>query len=114
MQLETMQKLVLDALDDLKAKEVVTLDVTRLTTITDLMIICSGTSSRHVKSLADNVIKTAKENGISVLGVQGQETGEWVLVDLADIIVHIMQMETREHYQLEQLWSIDPDQEIMP
>lgn len=103
----TLEKIVLDALEDLKAVDVVNLDVKDITVITDNMIIASGTSSRHVKSLANNVIEKAKENKFRPLGIEGEDQGEWVLVDLGDIIVHIMMPQIREFYQLEKLWGME-------
>jgi ribosome-associated protein len=79
------------ALDDLKAKDVLTLDVRSLTSLADVMIIASGTSSRHVRSLADNVVKLVKEAGLKPLGMEGERDGDWVLIDLAGVIVHVMQ-----------------------
>lgn len=95
---------VLHALDELKAKNVSSLDVKELTSIADNMVIASGTSTRHVKALADNVVEQAKEKGFRPIGVEGAEGADWVLVDLGDVIVHIMQQSTREYYDLERLW----------
>jgi ribosome-associated protein len=96
--------IVLHALDELKAKNVASLDVKELTSIADNMVIASGTSTRHVKALADNVIEQAKDNDFRPIGVEGTEGADWVLVDLGDVIVHIMQQSTREYYDLERLW----------
>lgn len=93
------------ALDDLKAKDVLTLDVRSLTSLADVMIIASGTSSRHVKSLADNVVKMVKEAGLKPLGMEGERDGDWILIDLAGVIVHVMQPATRAFYDLERLWT---------
>jgi len=95
------------ALDDLKATDIVALDVTGLTTITDYMVIASGRSDRHVRSIADHVMEKARELGQPVLGVEGHEYGEWVLVDFGDVVVHIMQPRTRDFYKLENLWGMD-------
>lgn len=106
MQLTQLKKLVLDSLENSKARDVVALDVRHLTDITDYMIICSGTSNRHTRTIADHLAVKSKSRGVRPLSVEGEETGEWVLVDLADIIVHIMLPETREFYSLEKLWSV--------
>ena len=98
-----------DALDDLKAIDPVVLDVRPLSSVMDWLLIASGTSSRHVKSLADNVLKEAKEQGARPLGVEGENAGEWVLVDFGDVVVHVMQPVTRHFYDLERLWSVIPE-----
>ena len=100
-------KLVEDAVDDLKGIDVTTLDVSKLKTFTDYLVIVSGTSTRHVRSIANRVMERAKEAGAEPLGVEGQEHGEWVLVDLGDVVAHIMQPGTRDFYKLENLWVID-------
>lgn len=105
MSSEDIKSLVVDALDDLKAKDIVTLDVKALTGVTDYMVIASGTSNRHVKSLADNVVEKAKENGIRPLGVEGETDAEWVLVDFGDVVAHVMLPEARAFYDLESLWA---------
>jgi ribosome-associated protein len=101
--------LTLQALDDVKAVDVVVFEVSKLTSISDYMVIASGKSKRQVNALADKVVEVAKENGFTPLGVEGKAEGEWVLVDLGDIIVHIMYPDTREYYQLEKLWSSADD-----
>ena len=103
--------IVLQALDDVKAIDVVVFEVSKLTSISDYMIIASGKSKRQVAALADKVVESAKENGVKPLGIEGKTEGEWVLVDLGDIIVHIMYPETREYYQLEKLWGATEDQQ---
>ena len=105
MRSEAMNDLVGSALDELKGLEIRSLDVRELTDVTDFMVIASGRSDRQVKALAQNVIEKAKASGIQPLGVEGMDRGEWVLVDLCDVVVHVMQKETRETYQLEKLWS---------
>ncbi|HHQ14723.1 MAG TPA: ribosome silencing factor [Chromatiales bacterium] len=102
-------KVTLNALDDLKARESRVIDVSGLTSITDYMVIASGTSDRHVRSIADHLLEEVKAAGLSPLGVEGMESGEWVLVDLQDVVVHIMQPETRDFYKLENLWEIGDD-----
>ena len=101
-----LRKLVLDALDDLKARDVVEVDVRGKSSVADLLVVASGTSSRHVKSIADEVVIKAKRAGVPPIGVEGQREAEWVLVDLGDVIVHVMLPRTREFYGLERLWSV--------
>ena len=96
---------VLDKIDDMKGRDVVTIDVSDKSTITDTLIICSGNSKRHVSSIAENVVVQSKAIGHAPLSVEGKESGEWVLVDLGEIVVHVMQDETRDFYQLEKLWQ---------
>jgi len=103
-----LQALVEDALDDLKAQDVVVMDVTELTDVTDTLIIATGSSSRHVKSLASNVVEEAKKSGQPALGTEGIDAGEWALVDFGDLVVHVMQASTRDLYELEKLWSLEP------
>ncbi len=105
---EALKSLVVESLDDLKAVNTVTLDVTSLTDVMDYLVITSGTSNRHVKSLADNVCMEAKKQGMRPLGVEGEDAGEWVLVDFGDVVVHVMLPATRDFYDLERLW-VDPD-----
>jgi ribosome-associated protein len=100
-----LQELVTAALDDMKAVNVKVLDVRGLTDIADVMIIASGNSDRHVKSIAERVVEKAKESGFRPLGKEGERDGEWVLVDLQDIIVHVMLPRVREFYGLERLWD---------
>jgi ribosome-associated protein len=94
------------ALDEMKAVNVRVLDVHKLTDIADTMIIASGNSDRHVRSIADRIVEHAKKAGFRPMGVEGERDGEWVLVDLQDIIVHIMLPRVREFYRLESLWDI--------
>ena len=100
-----LEKLVLAALEDMKAVNVKLLDVRGLTDITDAMIVASGTSDRHVRAIADRVIEKAKSEGRRPLGVEGQRDGEWVLVDLQDVLLHVMLPRIREFYAIEQLWD---------
>ena len=94
------------ALEDLKALDLVVMDVRSLSSVMDYLMIASGTSSRHVKSLAENVLMRAKEQGLRPLGVEGEGVGEWVLVDFGDVVVHVMQPAARSFYDLERLWSV--------
>ena len=94
-------------LEDAKAQHINVIDVQQKTSITDAMIVCSGTSSRHVKSIATQLVQKAKELGRQPLGVEGENGSEWVLVDFADAIVHVMQANIRDYYQIEKLWSTD-------
>ncbi len=103
---EALRDVVLNALDELKAKDVHVLDVRDRTSITDIMVIASGTSARHVKSLADVTAEYAKKAGVMPLGMEGEREGEWALVDLGDVVVHIMQPRVRDFYNLEKLWSV--------
>lgn len=105
MELEAMKQAVISALEDIKAKDISVLKVSHLTSMTDYMIIASGDSNRQTRALANNVVVKLKEQGAQVLGVEGEDSGEWVLVDLGPVVVHIMQPNTREHYNLEQLWG---------
>ena len=104
----TFAQVAVAALEDMKAVDIKVIDVMKLTTITDTMIVCTGTSNRHVKSLADNVIQTAKDFGNRPIGIEGAEQGEWVLVDLGGVVVHVMQVQARAFYQLERLWDVAP------
>ena len=101
-----LAEVVTAALDDLKAQNVSVLDVSDLTDVTDTIVIASGTSDRHVKSLAGRVVERAKEAGFRSLGIEGEREGEWVLVDLQDVIVHVMLPRIREFYALEKLWDV--------
>lgn len=105
MDSEKMLQTVLSALENAKAQNTISIDVRDVTDITDYMVIASGTSSRHVKSVADKVASTLRDAGNKPLGVEGEDQGEWVLVDFGDVILHVMQPATREYYQLEKLWG---------
>ena len=106
---DRLRSLVLAALDDLKARDVREINVRDKSSVTDLMVVASGTSSRHVKSIADEVVRKAKQAGLPPIGVEGQREAEWVLVDLGDIVVHVMLPRTREFYGLERLWTVGDD-----
>ena len=105
MNAQDLEKEILLALEDAKAKDIINLDVRELTDVTDIMIICNGTSRRHIKTIADYVIERTKKNRVPPLGVEGEKFNEWVLIDLGDIVVHIMMPEAREFYSLEKLWA---------
>ena len=97
--------LVVRALEDVKGVDIVCMDVRGITTITDWMVIASGNSDRHVKSLADNVLNAARAAGVRPLGIEGERDGEWVLIDLGDVIAHVMLPRVRDFYKLEKLWD---------
>ena len=105
----SVQGIVTAALEDIKAINVRVLDVRGLTDIADIMIVASGNSDRHVRSIADRVVESVKAAGIKPYGVEGARDGEWVLVDLHDIIVHVMLPRVREFYGLERLWTVGDD-----
>lgn len=105
MDLKKLQTLVVKALEDVKAQDVVMFDTTHLTSLFDRVVIASGTSNRHTKALASSVRDKVKEAGGHVAGIEGDGTGEWVLVDLGDIIVHVMQPVIRAYYRLEEIWG---------
>ena len=101
--------LVVDALDDLKAVDTKIVDVRGLSSVMDFLVIASGNSSRHIKSLADNVVVKAKAAGCPPIGVEGENAADWVLVDLGDVVVDVMQPAARSFYDLERLWSGEPE-----
>ena len=103
---DELSRLVLEVLHELKAHEVVTLDVRHLTPLTDAMIIASGRSARHVRAVAEAVVERCKHAGEPPLGREGEAAGEWVLLDLGDVVVHVMQPQVRQFYELEKLWDI--------
>jgi ribosome-associated protein len=108
MNSEELSELVVEALEEIKGLNIVKLDVRDMTTVTDWMIVASGTSSRHVQALVDNVAEKAKAAGHRPTGIEGEAGGEWVLLDLNDALVHVMLPKVREFYNLEKLWSIAP------
>ena len=108
MNVDELTQLAVDALDDLKAVDVRVIDVRGKSNVTDVMVVATGTSARHVKSLAENVVDKMKETGERPLGIEGEDVGEWVLVDLADVVVHVLLADMRDFYQLEKLWETEP------
>ena len=106
MRLSKLQQIAVAALDDIKAKDIKVLDVRKLTSLYDTMIIASADSTRQVKALANNVQEKMKAAGVTVLGIEGEATGEWVLVDCGNIVVHVMQPTVRAYYNLEELWTV--------
>jgi ribosome-associated protein len=106
MNTEQIKETVVHALEDIKGKDIRILDVRGKTSVTDVIVIASGTSSRQVKSLAENVVEKVKEKGLMPVGVEGDDSG-WVLVDLGDVVVHVMTQEVRDYYNLERLWGED-------
>jgi ribosome-associated protein len=108
MDSQALRELVVSAVEELKGQDVVELDVRKLTDVTDCFVIASGRSDRQVRAIAENVIEKAKAAGVRPMGVEGLDKGDWVLVDLCDVVLHVMQPETREYYQLEKLWSGTP------
>lgn len=107
MTVEQLRDLVLKVLDDMKAQDIRVLDVRGKTSITDIMIIASGTSDRHVKSIAEAVAFQAKDAGEPPLGTEGLNEGEWALIDINGVVVHVMLPKVRDFYQLERLWQVD-------
>lgn len=105
MDIDVLKDKVIDLLDTMKAENVQTFNVTEMTSVTDYMIVSSGTSNRHVRSIAAHVLEGLREEGIRPLGSEGEEHGEWVLIDYGDVVLHVMQPQTRDFYQLEKLWS---------
>ena len=108
MELHKLQKIAVEALEDIKGKDIEVINTTQLTSLFDRIIIACGDSNRQVKSLARNVQDKVREAGGEVVSVEGEETGEWVLVDLGDIVVHVMQPAVRAYYNLEELWQTTP------
>ncbi|MCJ8267908.1 MAG: ribosome silencing factor [Psychrosphaera sp.] len=105
MQSSELLDFVVEKIDYMKGRDEIKLDVQKKSTITDYMVVCSGNSKRHVQSIGESVYLEAKNNGIKIIGMEGKQYGEWVLVDLGGVIVHVMQESTRDFYQLEKLWT---------
>jgi ribosome-associated protein len=102
---QQLKAFVVEKIEDLKGRDIIDLDVSGKSSVTDAMIICSGNSKRHVISIAENLVVEAKKADYAPLGIEGKEVGDWVLVDLGNVVVHIMQDEARDFYQLEKLWG---------
>lgn len=111
MNLEEIQALAIDALEDMKGMDIKVVDVRGKSSVTDILVFASGNSSRQVSSMAGNVVERAKQAGLTVLGTEGEAQGEWVLVDLGEVVVHVMRPEVREFYQIEKLWSVEGESE---
>lgn len=105
MQGKELKDFIVEQLEEIKAKDITVLEISEKSTIADYMVICSGTSNRHVKSIAVLLIKELKARNLQPLGVEGEDVAEWVLVDSGDVIVHVMQPTIRDYYQLEKLWE---------
>lgn len=105
MELEQLQQLVVSKLDEMKAQDIRCIDVRGKSSITDMLVIATGNSTRHVKSLAQTVEMAVREAGVKPLGIEGEQAGEWVLLDLNDLILHVMLQSTRDFYNLEKLWE---------
>ena len=114
MDIKKLQTLVVDALEDVKGQDIAVFDTVHLTSLFDRIAIVSGTSNRQTKALAASVRDKVKEAGGEIVGMEGEDTGEWVLVDLGDMIVHVMQPSTRAYYNLEELWQTTPGQPRKP
>lgn len=112
MNSEQLSDLVVEALDEMKAIDIVKLDVRNLTSVTDYMIVASGRSNRHVKAITDAVAEKSRKAGHKPAGVEGEDGSEWVLLDLHDTLVHVMLPRVREFYNLEKLWSLSPSSEL--
>ncbi len=107
MQTKELLKLVESVLNERKGENISVLDVMGKTSVTDFMVVVTSTSERHAKALSDYVLEKVKENGLTPMGVEGQQGSDWVLLDLGDVILHVMTAQSREFYQLEKLWSVD-------
>ncbi|MCC7517191.1 MAG: ribosome silencing factor [Pseudomonadales bacterium] len=106
--------IIINALDELKAQDVTIIDVSRLSDVTDTLVIASGSSNRQVRALAENAATEAKKQGMPTMGIEGMDVGEWVLADFGDVVLHVMQPEVRSFYELEKLWLVPGSSEIIP
>lgn len=114
MDVRKLQKIAVAALEDIKGRDIVVINTTKLSALFERIIVASADSTRQVKALARNVHDKASEAGATVVGIEGEETGEWVLVDLGSIVVHVMQPAVRAHYNLEELWQARPKRAKFP
>ena len=110
MDIRKLQKIVVSALEDIKGKDIEVINTTKLTSMFDRVIIATGDSNRQVKALARSVHDKVKEAGAEIISIEGEDAGEWVLVDLGDVVVHVMQGQVRQYYNLEELWQATPAQ----
>lgn len=108
MDIQKLQRLVIDALEDVKAQDIKVFNTTHITSLFDRVVIASGSSNRHTRTLAESVAEKARHNKVSIVAYEGQDTGEWVLLDLGDIVVHCMQPNIRQYYNLEEIWGDKP------
>ena len=109
MNIEELKALAVNAVEDIKAFDINLVDVQGRSSITDVLLFASGRSDRQVKSIANNVVYEAKKAGVEILGIEGLNTGEWVLVDLGDVVVHIMLPQVRDYYGIERIWEVDAE-----
>lgn len=105
MQSNVLTKFVIEKIEDIKGRDIITLDIRSKASFADYMVVCSGNSNRHVKSIAQSIAAECRDEGLIPLGIEGNDVGEWALVDLGDVIVHVMTDEQRDKYKLEELWS---------
>ncbi len=110
MDIRKLQKIVVSALEDIKGKDIEVINTTKLTSMFDRLVIATGDSNRQVKALARNVHDKVREAGGEIISIEGEDAGEWVLVDIGDIVVHVMQPTVRQYYNLEELWQVTPAQ----
>jgi len=110
MDIRKLQKIVVSALEDIKGKDIEVINTTKLTSMFDRLVIATGDSNRQVKALARNVQEKVREAGGEIISVEGEDAGEWVLVDIGDLVVHVMQPAVRAYYNLEELWQVTPAQ----
>ncbi|WNO62070.1 ribosome silencing factor [Rheinheimera sp. MMS21-TC3] len=106
METSELLSFILDKADDMKGRDIITVDVRGKSPVTDYMVLCSGTSTRHTKSIATHVANEMKKKGVPALGLEGQASGDWVLLDMGSVVLHVLVEEMRDHYQLEKLWDV--------